>query len=226
MRPHGTVEVAFALLLALSAVAVVPAADARQPPTPVCGVCSLDRTAPDGTPVVTGNSTLTVSLHGNGSTTWRARVELASGRDALAENESFRRTAVEEATRRSVADPEAVRSRIDGETLVVDYRDADAAESSAGALAFTPLSPEGPGVPFAAGGEGPRYLGTDRFTLRAPPGSELRGDADATDGGRSLVWTRDGDERTHLDADDDPVAVGSDAVGPGLRSWVARLLVG
>ncbi|MFC6825187.1 hypothetical protein [Halopelagius fulvigenes] len=224
MRPHGTTAVAIALLLALSAVAAVPSADARKPPTPVCGVCSLDLTAPDGTPVTAGDSTLTVTLHENGSTTWRARVELASGRDALAENESLRRAVVEETTRRSVAEPEAVRSRIDGETLVVDYRDADAAESVAGAVVFTPLSPEGPGVPFASGSEGPRYLGTDRFTLRAPPGYELRGGANATDGGRSLAWTRDGEERTYLDANGDPVAVDSNALGPRFRAWAARVL--
>ncbi|RDI69902.1 hypothetical protein [Halopelagius longus] len=226
MRPHATTAVVIALLLALSAVAAVPSADARAPPTPVCGVCSLDRTAPDGTPVTAGDSTLTVSLHENGSTTWRANVELASGSDALAENESFRRAVVEEVTRRSVADPEAIYSRIDGETLIVRYRDTGATESPAGTIVFSPLSPEGPDVPFAMGGEGPRYLGTDRFTLRAPPGYELRGDANAADGGRSLVWTRDGDERTFLDVTDDPVAVDSDAVGPGIRAWVARLLVG
>ncbi|KPN30612.1 hypothetical protein SY89_01348 [Halolamina pelagica] len=223
MRPRRSLHVVFALLLALAAVAAVPAADARAPPTPVCGVCSFDTTV-DGTDVAADESELTVRIHANGSTTWIATVELARGAASMAENDSFRRAVVDEAMGWSVAEPEAVRSSVDDGTLTVRYRDDEAAERHVGAVVFTPLTPEGPNALFASGGEGPRYLGTDRFTLRAPAGYDLHGGGETGDAGE-LVWTRaDGTERTSLDVSDDPVAVDADSAAPGIRTWFARLL--
>lgn len=224
MRPRTPLPVVLALLIALAAVAAVPMADARAPPTPVCGVCSFDRTTVDGTVVAAGDSALTVSIHENGSTTWEATVELTAGSDDLAGNDSLRRAAVDEVMGRSVADPAEVQSRIDGGSLVVRYRDSGAAERHVGAVVFTPLTPEGPDHPFAMGGEGPRYLGADRLTLRAPPGDDLHGGTNATEAG-GLVWTGDaGAERTLLGVAADPVAVESDAEASGVRTWLARLL--
>lgn len=226
MRPRSLPPVAIALLLAAAAVAAVPVADARAPPTPVCGVCSVDTTV-DGTVVAAGESELTVSIHENGSTTWNARVELTAGSDDLAENESLRRAVVDEAMGRSIADPEQLSSRMDGETLVVRYRDDGATEQHVGTVVFTPLTPDGPNIPFAMGGEGPRYLGTDRFTLRAPAGYDLHGDAGqaAQTDSATLVWTQEnGTDRTSLDVTADPVAVDADAGAPGVRTWFARLL--
>lgn len=223
MRPRRSLHVVFVLLLTLAAVAAVPAADARAPPTPVCGVCSFDTTV-DGTDVAADESELTVRIHANGSTTWIATVELARGAASMAENDSFRRAVVDEAMGWSVAEPEAVRSSVEDGTLTVRYRDDEAAESHAGAVVFMPLTPEGPNALFASGGEGPRYLGTDRFTLRAPAGYDLHGGGATGDAGE-LVWTRaDGTERTSLDVSDDPVAVDADSVAPGIRTWFARLL--
>lgn len=223
MRPRSPLPIALCLLLAIAAVAAVPVVDARAPPTPVCGVCEFDTTV-DGTHVAAGESELTVQIHENGSTTWVATVELTAGSDDLAGNDSLRRAVVEDAMDWSVAEPDDVRSSVDGETLTVRYRDAEAAETSVGTVVFTPLTPESPNVPLASGGEGPRYLGTDRFTLRAPPGYVLHGDATSGDSGE-LVWTREnGDERTYIDVTDDPVAVDADAGAPGVRTWFARLL--
>ncbi|MBP1985670.1 hypothetical protein [Halolamina salifodinae] len=223
MRPRSLPLIAVVLLLALAAVAAVPVADARAPPTPVCGVCSVDTTV-DGAAVAAGESELTVSIHENGTTAWEARVELTAGSDVLAENGSLRRAVVDEAMGRSIADPEQVRSQMGGEALIVRYRDDGATERHVGAVVFTPLTPEGPSSPFAIGGEGPRYLGTDRFTLRAPAGYDLHGDAESTDSG-TIVWTREnGSERTSLDVATDPVAVESDSGAPGVRTWFARLL--
>lgn len=223
MRPRSPLQFAVVALLVLAAVGAVPTADARAPPTPVCGVCSVDTTV-DGTHVAAGESELTVQIHENGSTTWVATVELADGANALAANDSLRRAVVDEGTGWSIAEPESVRSRVDGETLTVRYRDSEAAAAAAGAVVFTPLTPESPNAPFVSGGEGPRYLGVDRFTLRAPPGDDLHGAGEKTDS-NELVWTRETEnERTSLDVTSDPVAVDSDSPVPGFRVWLARLL--
>mgnify|MGYP000663439261 CR=1 FL=1 len=214
---------AFVLLIALAAVAAAPAADARAPPTPVCGACSFDTTV-DGTHVATGESQLTVQIHENGSTTWVATVALTDGAGTMADNDSFRRAVVEEAMRWSVAEPHDVRSRVDDGRLTVRYRDPEAAETAVGTVVFTPLTPESPNGLFVSGGEGPRYLGTDRFVLRAPPGHELIGEVRTTSSDE-LVWTREnGDDRTYLDVSDDPVAVDRDSGATGVRMWFARLL--
>lgn len=222
MRPRSTLPVAIVILLAITAVAAVPVTEARAPPTPVCGVCELDTTV-DGTAVAAGESALTIKIHENGSTTWVAAVELTDGADAVAENDSLRRAVVAESVDAGIATPENVRSGTDGDVLTVRYRDSGVTERHAGALVFTPLTPEGPDRPFAMGGEGSRYLATDRLTLRAPQGYDVYGDADATESD-GLVWTNDSSDRRSLAVETDPVAVDADAGAPGVRTWVARLL--
>lgn len=223
MRFRHSAVIVIIALLTLSSLATVSIVDARHPPTPVCGVCSLNQTAPDGSAITSNNSTLTITVHENGSTTWRAQATLTAGKDILAENESLRQEVVTDNTRRSIADAKEVNSRIDGDTLIVDYSDSTTTESYFGAVVFMPLSPEGPGLPFVMGGEGPRYLGTDRLTIQAPPGYELRSDTPTTEEGQKLVWTR-GSERTHLDVTQDPVAIKKDALLSGSRVWLARTL--
>ncbi|KKF39346.1 hypothetical protein FK85_29250 [Halorubrum saccharovorum] len=218
------------MLLLAAGIAAAPAADAREPPTPICGVCDLDRTTPDGTPVVAGESELTVTLRENGSTTWEAEVDLASGGDALAANKSLRHRVVTEAIQDGIAEPRDVDARVDGDTLRVDYRDPNATERHLGVVVFTPLTPAAPSIPLAIGGEGVRYLGADRVTVRGASGWEVRGDANAADSDGRLVWTRDGggepDDRgrVFVDVDRDPVAVEESAVLPGARAWIGRLL--
>ncbi|SFR44484.1 MULTISPECIES: hypothetical protein [Halorubrum] len=230
MRPR-TLPLLVALLLSVTVLAAAPPVDARAPPTPVCGVCELDRTTPDGDSVVAGESSLTVTLHGNGSSTWEARVHLAAGGDALAANGSLRRAVVTDAVRDGIADPKDVDARVDGDVLAVDYRDPNATERHLGAVVFTPLTPASPRVPFVIGGEGSRYLGADRLTVRGEPGWEVRGDAPGGGTGDELVWSRedaerDDAERVPLDVDRDPVAVEAGAMLPGVRAWIARLLTG
>lgn len=230
MFPSNAGAVATAVLLLMASVAAVPVVDARAPPTPVCGVCTLDQTMPDGTDVVAGESSMTVTLHDDGSTTWQARVELAAGNDALAANDSLRRTVVSEAARDGIADPADIDARVDDGTLIVDYRDPGAAERRLGVVVFKPLTPASPDRPFVSGGEGPRYLGADRLVVRGPPGHEVRGDADASVSDGTLVWTRDeigsDDEgRAFVDVEADPVAVAADAPLPAVRAWFARRLV-
>ncbi|MDZ5810162.1 hypothetical protein U4E84_02180 [Halorubrum sp. AD140] len=228
MRPRS-IAATTAILLLAAGIAAAPTADARAPPTPICGVCDLDRTTPDGAPVVAGESSLTVTVRGNGSTTWEAQVDLAAGGDALAANESVRHTVVSGAVRDGIAEPNDIDARIDGETLLVDYRDPTATERHLGVVVFTPLTPASPSVPFAMGGEGARYLGADRLTVRGASGWAVHGDVSAEDSDGRLVWTRDDAEtddegRAFVDVERDPVAAEEDAVLPGQRAWIARLL--
>ncbi|ELZ47475.1 hypothetical protein C464_08670 [Halorubrum coriense DSM 10284] len=216
------------LLLATAGFASAPV-DARAPPTPVCGVCDLDQPTPSGERVTAGESSLTVTVHANESTTWRARARLATGADALAANDTLRRAVAVEAAGDGIASPSDVDARLDGEALAVEYRDPDAARRSLGAVVFTPLTPASPDMPMVSGGEGTRYLAADRLTVRAGPGLDVRGSALASPSDDGLVWTSNatGDAaRPSLGVESDPVAVPEGAVAPGVRAWVARLLVG
>ena len=231
MRPRALVTVAVSLLLLVAGITAAPAVDARAPPTPVCGVCDLDRTTSQGTPIVAGESSLTVTVHGDGSTTWAARVDLDAGADALSANESLRRAVVDDAVRDGIADPSDVNSRINDGALLVDYRDPDAAERHLGVVVFTPLTPASPSAPFVIGGEGPRYLGADLLVVRGEPGWTVRGVGSANGPAGRLVWTReagvtDDDGRVFVGVTRDPVAVEAGSVLPGLRARIGRLLTG
>ena len=89
---RGLAVVLSLVLLTGTLVAGVPVADARAPPTPLCGVCSdrLDESAERHDVALSrGETDLVVQVHENGSTTWRATVELTAGADAL-DNETLR----------------------------------------------------------------------------------------------------------------------------------------
>lgn len=230
MRPR-TLAAVTAFLLLVAGISAAPAADARAPPTPICGVCDVDRTTSNGTPIVAGDSSLTIAVHGDGSTTWAARVDLEAGVDALSANEFLRRAVVDDTVDDGIADPDDVDSRIDGDTLLVDYRDSGATERHLGVVVFTPLTPASPSAPFVIGGEGPRYLGTDRLVVRGDSGWTVRGAANANDPAGRLVWTReagdpDDDGRVFVGVTRDPVAVEVGSVLPGLRARIGRLLTG
>lgn len=121
MRPR-TLAGLPAVILLVAGVAAAQSVDARAPPTPICGVCDLDRTTADGTTVAAAESSLTVTIYGNGTTAWAAKVDLAAGGDALSANRSLRRAVVADGVRGGIAEPDANDSRADGETLFVEYR--------------------------------------------------------------------------------------------------------
>jgi len=230
MRPR-TYAVLTATLLLVAGIAAAPSADARAPPTPICGVCDLDSTTPNGTTVAAGESSLMITVHDDGSTTWTAKVGLAAGDDALAANDSLRRTVVADAVRDGIADPDDIDSRIDAGNLLVTYRDPTLTEQHLGVVVFTPLTPASPRAPFVIGGEGPRYLGADRLTVRGSPGWNVHGDASASDADGRLVWTRaagdpDAEGRVFIDVTRDPVAAEDGSILPGLRARIGRLLTG
>ena len=228
MSPNRRIAAILVLAVVLLGVTSVSSVAARAPPTPVCGVCSdaLETAADDrNVAVERGETALTVTVHENGTTTWNATVELHRGSDTL-ENDSLRRAVVEDATDRSIADATDLRSRVDGDTLEVTFRDPDAAESHFGAVAFTALVPDSPTLPFASGGEGPRYLGADRVTIRGPAGYRAYGDyRGATESGRSVAWESDASaERTYVEGGPKVAFVPENGLVAGVRAWAARAL--
>jgi hypothetical protein len=215
-------------LVGTALVAGVPAADARAPPTPLCGACSerLDESAErHDVDLTRGETDLVVQIHENGSTSWRATVELTAGAEAL-DNETLRAAVVDSAVQRGVGDPSDVQSRLDGDTLVVTHRDRNATARHLGVLVFTPVVPDSPGVPWAIGGEGARYVGADRVTVTAPPGYRVTGGyeyATASDDG--VVWTGGGEDRRFVEGESPPTMLPDGSLFPNLRTTVARWLV-
>lgn len=224
------------LLLALVLVSVVgtavaaPAA-AREPPRAACAVCTdaLDAAAAAaGVTLEPGDSTMVVTVAENGSTRWTARVTLASGADRLA-NDSLRSAVVADAMDRGrpAATPEDVSSRLDGDTLVVSYRDTDAVESEVGVLLFTAFHASDPVRPFVAGGEGTVFVGADELVVRAPEGYAVSGRyGDAAVTGDAVRWTDDAAGESSIDRSTAVAFVPGGAWFPRVRATLARLLVG
>lgn len=223
-----TVVLAFAVVGA-ALLAGVPTADARAPPTPLCGACSdrLDESADrHGVDLSRGETTLVVQVHENGSTTWRATVELTAGADRL-RNATLREQIVESAVSRGVGDPTDIQSRLDGETLLVTHRDRTATSRHLGVLVFTPVVPDSPSVPGAIGGEGARYVGADRVTVTAPPGWHTTGGYEyATTQHDTVEWTGSDDDgdRRFIEGEHPPTMVPDGALFPNIRTTIARWL--
>ncbi|MFC5366701.1 hypothetical protein [Salinirubrum litoreum] len=215
-------------LVGTALLAGVPTTDARAPPTPLCGACSerLDESAERrGVDLTRGETDLVVQVHENGSTSWRATVELTAGGDAL-ENETLRAEVVDSAVQRGVGDPTDVRSRLDGETLVVTHRDRNATSRHLGVVVFTHVVPDSPSVPWVIGGEGARYVGADRVTVEAPPGYRVTGGYEyATVSEDRVVWTGSDDGRRFIEGENQPTMLPDGSLFPNLRTTVARWLV-
>ena len=93
-------------------------------------------------------------------------------------------------------------------------------------MVFTPLVPDSPTLPLTSGGEGPRYLGADRVTVRGPAGYRAYGDyPGATESGRSVAWERNASaERTYVEGDPKVAFVPERGFVAGVRAWAARTL--
>lgn len=160
----------------------------------------------------------------NGSTRWRAAVELVRGAEAL-RNASLRRSIVGDAVDTGVADPVDVRSHLRDRTLVVTFSDPTAAETHLGVSVFTPLVAESPVIPLAMGGEGPRYLGADSLTVRTPAPHSIYGDyPGASETGRAVRWERRGADRRYVEGGRHVAVVPDGTLGSGVRVAFARLL--
>lgn len=215
------------LLVAAAATACVAGpATARAPPYPVCGPCSGDTLADAaddrGVALGTGRSTLDVRVFANATTRWTVRLDLTDGADAM-RNDTLRRAVVGAAVPDSYA---GVSSRVDGGTLVVTYRRPDAAERELGAVLFTPFHASG-APPLATGGEGTAYPGADALTVHAPEGYVLAGGAgDGNVSGTAARWAGPEGGDDGIDRDAVPTFVPDDALLPGVRGGLARLLAG
>ena len=226
-------QFALALLAVTAALAVgtVPVAT-RAPPQAVCDVCTgalEDAAAERGASLERESSSVTVRVAANGSARWNARVTIAEGAEAL-ENASLRGAIVADALGRArsiVDDPRDVRSRVENRSLVVSYRDPGAAERIAGVLVFTRLHADGPSMPLAMGGDGPRYLEADELVVRAPDRYAARGDyADATENETAVRWIGGDGSRTSLDGSTKVTFVPEGTMFTGVRTAIARILVG
>jgi hypothetical protein len=217
-------------LVGTALLAGVPTTDARAPPTPLCGACSerLDESAERrGVDLTRGETDLVVQVHENGSTAWRATVELTAGTDAL-DNETLRAEIVDSAVSRGVGNPTGIDSRLDGDTLVVTHRDRNATSRHLGVLVFTPIVPYGPTAPWAIGGEGARYVGADRVTVEAPPGWRVTGGYEyATASEDRVVWAGGGEDgdRRFVEGEQPPTMLPNGSLFPNLRTTVVRWLV-
>lgn len=180
MRPRR------ALPLLVLALLVLPAAAASPQPTPVCGFCGAQfaGAAEDaGANVTVAESTVVVRVHENGSAIWTVRNRLSNGTGAL------RPAQLDAAASRLAGDhyglPDRatfVSARMDGETVVLVYRDPNAATRRAGILVVDYLRD---------GGYEPWYhVNAERFTIRGPGGTVVTNTPESgTVEERNATWT-------------------------------------
>ncbi|QIB73225.1 hypothetical protein GL213_13080 [Halogeometricum borinquense] len=216
------------VVIVLSFAVTVPAA-ARAPPRAACGVCTdaLDTAAAEnGITLEREQSAMTVDVAENGSTRWTARVALAAGADRLT-NDTLRSNVVADAMEQTyaAATPENVSSHLDGNTLVVTYRDTDAVTSESDVLLFTSFHASSPVNPFLIGGEGTAYVGADELTVRAPDGYAVQGGyGDATTTTDTVRWSGDAAGESSIDRSTTIAFVREDTWFPGVRASFARLV--
>lgn len=181
-----------ALLVGLLVLVTVAAPVAASPqPTPVCRFCGgqFEAAAADaGVNATVGSSEVVVAVDADGSATWTVRLELDNGTDAFAAAPGQLDLAA-----RSLLDPGRglpedatfVDARLEGRTVVLRYRDADAARRHAGLLVVDYLHDRG-GVPWY-------HVNADRFVVRGPDGTVVANDPESgtvTDG--AVVWRGEG----------------------------------
>lgn len=186
------------LLTALVVLAALPLSTmgvaGRAPPQPACGVCTDALTAAAaerGVSLERGETAATIRVTEDASTRVTARVELVEGADAL-RNETRRGAVVADAIERSraVDDPVDLTSRLEGDTLVVTYRDPSAATQRAGVLLLTRFHASDPVMPFVGGGDGTVYPGADVLTVTGPSSHVVWGSySNATTDGNAVQWT-------------------------------------
>lgn len=217
MRPRQALPLLVLALLVLP----IPALSSPQP-TPVCGFCGAQFAgAADeaGVNTTVAESTVVVRVNENGSAIWTVRNRLSNGAGAL------RPAQLDAAASRLAGDhyglPDRatfVSARMDGETAVLVYRDADATTRRAGLLVVDYLHD---------GGYEPWYhVNAERFTIRGPAGTVVTNTPESgTVEGRNATWTgtSDGEYGLGEDLEGSPyVAFGpDDSAGTALRTAAA-----
>jgi hypothetical protein len=177
-------------VLVVLAVAAAPAT-AAPPPQELCGVCGdeLERTAEEiGVPLTVEHSTATISVDDEGDGHWHAQVRLSpTATERLAGNETLRTELVHGALdhRTVVDDPRNLETRIENDTLVVDFDVVGVASDRLGVSLVTFASAEGV--------EGSVTVVADRLTVRGPEGTvPTHVPADATANEAAVIWVDGG----------------------------------
>jgi|GEM_PF-546626 len=181
---------AFVGLFVVVSLGASPAA-AAPPPQELCGVCGdeLERSADEaGVPLTVEHSTATIAVDDEGTGHWHAQVRLSpAAAERLAGNEALRTELVRGALdRRTVVDdPRNLETRIENDTLVVDFDVPGVASDRLGVSLVTFASAEGV--------EGSVTVVADRLTVRGPEGTvPTHVPADATVDESAVVWVDGG----------------------------------
>lgn len=223
-------------LLGVLAIALLATAGAASPqPSPICGFCSTDfeNTAEQhGVNATVVESTVVVQVHEDGAATWTVRNRLGQGAAAFREDPALLERVAREMTEFSpgvTEDPSFQSAEVDGETVVLTYHDAGAAERHAGKLVVDYLHHDGRNQWY--------IVDADEFTIRGPPGTTVTNDpASGTVDGRSVTWRGTTEEPIYeaptLEAypyvvfGDDGSALASAGTTAALASATAPLVVG
>ncbi|MFB6134169.1 MAG: hypothetical protein ABEJ55_04195 [Halanaeroarchaeum sp.] len=193
---HARRAIAVALLLTVGLGFAGAPIDAREPPQPVCAVCTADLTEAAGERGVTierGDSLMTVRPLPNGTSVVEARVALDRGAASLADEQV--RRAIVEAVRPGVFERrKGLDTALRGNVLVVRYSVPNTAHTTLGVLRFDAFVASG-SPPLTGGGEGTPYPGADTLQLRAPAEYRLYGTYGDETNETTIVWHGDSHEQ-------------------------------
>lgn len=214
-------------VLVIAVLALAAVAGASPQPSPICGFCGdrFEDTADDrGVNATIAESTVTVQIHENGSATWTVRNRLANGSDRFHDDPSRLADvarSLADGSRGVVDEVQFVSARMDGDTAVLVFRDADAAERHAGILVVDYLHDRGY--------ERWYVVDADVFTIRGPAGTVVSNDPESgVVEGHSVTWRGDstGESYEAPDLEGSPYVVfGPDrSAETGLRTRAALAL--
>lgn len=219
LRRWRTSEGIAVLGLVILVTALTGVAFGSPQPTPVCAACGeqFERAADErGIEVNVTRSTLDVYLDANGTATHVVRNHLDAGSTAeLREGDE-----VDDVVRRLFdEDSERVSTDIDGRTVVLSRRVADAGHRSFGVFVYDE---------YRRDYDAWWVVNPDRFTVHAPPNHRRVTDPTADDANETAVtWhgaagglVSEDDEFTHRTF---VVFAPAGAVAPGIQSWLASV---
>ncbi len=179
-------------ILCVTAVAGAP------PPEQLCGVCGPSTANEAAITGATGHGTLDIYIDDAGDSRWEARVPVTeTAAERYRTNATALEAAVDDAWARYHAadgDVRTVDSRLEDETVVVNYTVDDVASRGVGDAWLVEY--------FAVGTSNTRYgRVADRVTVHTPEGTEITNRVPAAEiDGTAATWTDDAefDEQTYL----------------------------
>ncbi|ELY90107.1 hypothetical protein [Natrinema altunense] len=176
----------------------VTAAAGAPPPIQLCGVCGPSTGNEAAIAGATGHGTLDIYIDDAGDSRWEARVPVTeTAAERYRTNATALEAAVDDAWARYHAadgDVRTVDSRLEDETVVVNYTVDDVASRGVGDAWLVEY--------FAVGTSNTRYgRVADRVTVHTPEGTEITNRVPAAEiDGTAATWTDDAefDEQTYL----------------------------